>query len=188
MIKVYSIDLNELSESDYTLGYSLIDYTLKQRVDLKGDELQRCQSLAGYILLYRGAKEIYGKTNFTVNITKNGKLCVDFCYFSISHSYNRVVCAFCDTPIGIDIQKITKVKKREAYRFFNQKETDYVNSNESNISERYIEIFTKKEAAVKMLGTTLGSSASIDTFCEKFKFDVQKIDDFIFTICFKRTL
>lgn len=43
-----------------------------------------------------------------IKFTKNGKpyLIGNKKYFSLSHSFNKVVIAICDKPIGIDIEKI----------------------------------------------------------------------------------
>ena len=69
--------------------------------------------------------------------------------------------------------------------FFNEKENDYVNQNTELISQRYIEIFTKKEAAIKMLGLSISQASLIDTYSQEFEFTTQNEDDFYTTICVK---
>ena len=68
---------------------------------------------------------------------------------------------------------------------FTDKESAYVNSDNEAISIRYIEIFTKKEAALKMLGAKLSEGALIDTFSNDFVFDTHSQDGFIITVCRK---
>ena len=183
MIKIYSAQINDYTQADYTKMYGLLECDIRQKIDAKKCEKDRFASLLGYYLLYKGAQEIYGKTGFKIRFNEHGKPLCDFCFFSISHSENRVVCAFCDFPIGIDIQKIVDVEHREKYRFFNREECFYVNQKNGFSARNYIEIFTKKEAAVKMLGLQLSSCESIDTFSEKFNFKTDFIDDFVCTVC-----
>lgn len=183
MIKIYSAQLTDFTRADYTKMYSLLDCAIKEKIDRKKSELNKKQSLAGYILLHLGAKELYGKKHFDITFNEHGKPLCDFCFFSISHSEDHVFCAFCEEPIGVDVQKISDITPREKYKFFNLKENFYVNQNKPSFSERYIEIFTKKEAAVKMLGLSIASASKIDAFSNEFYFETQKKDGFIFTIC-----
>ncbi len=185
MMKLFEAYITDFTEADYTKRYGLLDCTLKQKIDGKKDALDKKRSLCGLILFYRGIKELYQKDSAEISFNQNGKPLCDFCYFNISHSGERVVCAFSDTPIGVDIQKITQIKKREKYKFFNSKENRYVNSEENAFCERYTEIFTKKESAVKMLGLSLKDAALIDTFSPDFDFKTQKSNGFITTVCTK---
>lgn len=185
MIKLYFAKITDFTQADYTRVYSLLDCAIKTKIDHKKSDYKKMQSLAGWLLLYRGADELYGKTRFNITFNEFGKPLCDFCFFSISHCNERVVCAFSDQAIGVDIQKISAVKPREIYKFFNEKENFYVNQSNDSLSERYIEIFTKKEAAVKMLGLSLMNAASIDTFSNEFHFETQSEDDFIFSVCQK---
>ena len=183
MIKIYSAQINDFTQADYTKMYSLLDCAIKQKIDAKAKEIDKKRSLAGYILLWRGARELYGVTDVSLRFNNNGKPDCDFCFFNISHSENHIVCAFCDSNIGVDIQKIKSVKPREKYKYFNEQECCYVNQNKRLLSERYIEIFTKKEAAIKMLGLSLANASEVDVFSNKFYFKSEKYDGYIFTIC-----
>ena len=66
---------------------------------------------------------------------------------------------------------------------FNEKENIYVNCEQSNISKKFIEVFAKKEAAIKMLGWSMSQAALIDTFSDKFLFKVLENDSFFIVIC-----
>lgn len=183
MIKLYCAKITDYDQADYTKMYSLLECDIRAKIDKKKCEQDRLQSLLGYILLYKGAKELYGKSRIDITFNDHGKPLCDFCFFSISHSENMAVCAFFDLPIGVDIEKIHFVEKRKKYKIFTEKECGYVNQNEEKTSERYIEIFTKKEAAVKMLGISLAQGQHIDTFANDFLFEIQRYDDFIVTVC-----
>lgn len=183
MIKIYSSFITNYTQADYTRVYSLLECALKEQIDAKLQPQDKMRSLVGYDLLYRGALELYNKNKFDLTFNQNGKPLCDFCYFNISHSHECVVCAFSDQPVGIDIQKITEVKPREKYKFFTEQENYYVNEIKDLVSERYIEIFTKKESAIKMLGLSFANDKKIDTFSNEFKFETEKDNDFIMTVC-----
>lgn len=186
MIKLYFGSITDFTEADYTKQYSLLDCALKQKIDRKKATTDKMRSLCGLILFYRGINELYQKDTAEISFGDNGKPLCDFCYFNISHSEDRAVCAFSDKPIGVDIQKIVPIKKRKKYKFFNQSENDYVNSDDNLFFERYTEIFTKKESAIKMLGLSLKDASFIDTFSGEFVFQTQKDNDFITTVCTKK--
>ncbi len=183
MIKLYEAKITDFTQADYTKMYSLLECAIREKIDAKNTKKSRLQSLAGYILLYRGIEEIFAKTKFKIYFNEHGKPMCDFCFFSISHSENRVICAISDNPIGADIQQIKSIKPRKSYMFFSDKENDYVNQNAEFVSQRYIEIFTKKEAAIKMLGTSISNAASIDTYSHKFEFITREENDFYVTVC-----
>lgn len=183
MIKLYFDKITEYSQADYTKMYSLLECAIRQKIDAKKQNADKQRSLIGYTLLYRGFSELYNKTDVKITFNQHGKPLCDFCFFSISHSDECVVCALSDMPIGIDIQKIPDVIEREKYKFFNPKENFYVNQNGKFTSEKYIEIFTKKEAAVKMLGLSLSQSWEIDTFSSEYRFKTDFRDDYVITIC-----
>ncbi len=185
MIKIYSAKITDFTQADYANMYSLLDCAIKAKIDSKKRECDKRHSLAGYILLYRGVYEIYKKTEFDITFNKHGKPLCDFCFFSISHSFGHIACAVSDEPIGVDIQKIIDIKPREKYKFFNKNENHYVNQDDDLVSRRYIEIFSKKEAAIKMLGSSLSCAAEIDTFSDEFNFEVQESEKFMLTVCKK---
>ncbi len=182
MIKVYSALITEFTQADYTRQYSLLDRAIRDKIDAKKSDKDKMRSLAGYILFYRGALELYQKAQVEIRFNQHGKPLCDFCFFSISHSGDYVFCVISNEIVGIDVQEIKNIPSRKKYKFFNAKENDYVNSNSNLLSVRYTEIFTKKEAAVKMLGESLSYCRFIDTFSDEFLFETD-INDFVLTIC-----
>ncbi len=185
MIRQYEAKITDFTQADYAKQYSLLECAIRDKIDEKKQERNKMQSLAGYILLYRAVKELYKKTKIKITFNKYGKPLCDVCFFNISHSNELVVCAVGDEPLGIDIQQVKTIHQRSRYKFFNDKENDYVNQYENFVSKRYIEIFTKKEAALKMLGLSLSHAAAIDTFSKEFCFETQEKDGFFVTLCRK---
>lgn len=185
MIKLYRAKITDFTQADYTDMYSLLERAIKDKIDTKKQEYKKKQSLAGYILFYRATCDLFGQTKLKITFNENGKPLCERCFFNISHSGDFVVCAVGDEPVGVDIQQIKTIKKRSRYKFLNQKEIDYVNQCDKLVSERYLEVFTKKEAALKMLGLSMSSAASIDTFSSKFCFQTYENDGFYLTVCTK---
>lgn len=83
----------------------------------------------------------------------NGKPVAKNCYVSISHSGDHVaVCRNDTVPVGIDIEKMTERDFRKiANRFFRGKELEKFTENPT--AETFYEIWTRKEAYSKILGT-----------------------------------
>lgn len=186
MIRLYEAKITDFTQADYTTQYSLLECAIREKIDAKQDQNSKLQSLAGYVLLYRALNDLYPGKRAKITFNQHGKPMCDLCYFSISHCQERVVCVVSDKLVGVDIQKIEAISQRKNYKLFNTKECDYVNQIHKFVSQRYIEVFTKKEAAIKMLGLTLSYGADVDTFSDKFYFDATQKDDFFLCICTER--
>lgn len=74
--------------------------------------------------------------------------------FNITHSGKYVACAISDKPIGIDMEGNRKDVCSVARRFFNKDESEWVcmAESESEQKERFLKIWTFKEAYSKMTG------------------------------------
>ncbi len=73
-------------------------------------------------------------------------------HFNVSHSKNMVVCAVCDTPVGVDVEKIREYKESLARRISSDEEFLKIESSENKALE-FIKLWTKKEAYLKFSGT-----------------------------------
>jgi phosphopantetheine--protein transferase-like protein len=88
-------------------------------------------------------------------------------HFNISHAGRYAVCAFSDTPIGIDVEIIASVDMKIAERFFARREKEYIFSQPSESARRvaFHRVWTMKEAYIKREGRGLGISLpSFDVF------------------------
>jgi 4'-phosphopantetheinyl transferase len=77
--------------------------------------------------------------------------------FNISHTRSAIAVAFSDETIGVDIEKIKAADLRIADRFFTAAEQNYIHSSEKP-ERAFFEMWTKKEAYIKCLGTGLATS------------------------------
>ena len=109
----------------------------------------------------------YGKPYF-----KNDEI-----FFSISHSYDYVVCVISDKEVGVDIQKIT-YRPRIIKRICSSEEQNRINSPED-----FTEMWTKKESYAKFLGLGISYGLKkINTLLNDYT--VIKLEDYYITICF----
>ena len=98
--------------------------------------------------------------------TAGGKPCFpafpDF-HYNISHSGSFVVCAVCDRPVGIDLQKIPEQAERAmkiAKRFFSGQEQETLNVLRGNdepeaLCRLFCRYWTARESYIKLTGRGL---------------------------------
>jgi 4'-phosphopantetheinyl transferase len=105
--------------------------------------------------------------------------------FNIAHTHNAMVIAFSKNEIGIDIEKIKVPEFKIAKRFFTCSENNYILSHK-NPEYAFYEIWTKKEAYIKCLGTGLTTPLkSFDVLDQKHSPLIQsfKIKEYLISIC-----
>lgn len=76
--------------------------------------------------------------------------------FSISHCKNAIAVAISDTPIGIDIEHLRTAKPELVARTMNEVEQERIWQSESP-DWTFTQLWTQKEAVLKMLGTGITS-------------------------------
>jgi 4'-phosphopantetheinyl transferase len=108
--------------------------------------------------------------DITISLDSSGKPYFNSfksCHFNISHSGNWVVCAFENDPVGIDIQKIIKIPRKEldaiVLRFFHKDEQiQYFNLEDSEKENFFFTQWAIKESYIKLVGTP--SQISLQSF------------------------
>lgn len=117
----------------------------------------------------------------------NGKPVAKNCYVSISHSGDHVaVCRNDDVPVGIDIEKMTERDfNKIANRFFCGEELEKFNSNPT--AEMFYEIWTRKEAYSKILGTGVQEVVKgFDVYSlANFEFQTDFAGEYAISVCEK---
>ncbi len=102
-------------------------------------------------------------------------------HFNISNSYDLQIIAVSDTPIGVDVEKIRPVNQKAAKRFC---EDEYQYILKQNSDYAFIEIWTKKEAYLKLLGTGIaGGLDSFSVFDLKEPIKTFKKEEYIISVC-----
>lgn len=108
--------------------------------------------------------------------------------FSISHSDNCIVFVDDIYQIGIDVEHVLKNNNAIAKSFFTANEIEYL-YNSGDVINAFYDIWTSKEAYVKMLG--LGLTIKLNSFdvlknMDDYNFITKKLKDFTITVCFKK--
>ena len=86
-------------------------------------------------------------------------------YFNLSHCGNLILAAFCDEEIGADIELVRNFNSRIADRLFTPDEMDYMaaSSDKDEKNRRFFEIWTAKEAFLKLCGTGISGGFGFST-------------------------
>ena len=174
-MEIRKININEISDTEYSKTADFFPETTKQIKDYRPDDKKR--TLAGRYLLKKMIRELYGREEFTVKLNENGKPYLDFCFFSISHSGDFAVCAVSDFPVGVDIERMKGFKQRDKYMLFTPTESEYV--NKSDPENRFFTLWTRKEAYIKAKGGKISDAAKVELVTSDFKL-LSKYDGFDF--------
>ena len=180
MLNYYYADIDCIDEKELDGLLRELPQTIKSRIDNKTHLLSKKQSIIGYSLLKDGVKALFDREIDDIGFSENGKPLLDYCFFSISHSENMVICAISDLPVGIDIQKIKEIAYKKKYSMFSSEESDFINEISDFRHKRFFEIFTKKEALVKLYGMKLYDSISLDA--QNVKFEVYEKSDYMLCV------
>ena len=168
---LYSFDTSSMSDEAFLKMYEACDKSRKLKIDRLKKEPDKKLSVAAGMLARRGIAQYFGISPKEVafRCSKTGKPYADGLdiHYSLSHSGTMAVCAISDRPVGIDIEKVRNVNMRVAQKMFTPKEQYYIFSDKKKIQRRFFEIWTKKEAYVKKMGTGISDFLSFDVMGDK---------------------
>ncbi|MBQ5390650.1 MAG: 4'-phosphopantetheinyl transferase superfamily protein [Clostridia bacterium] len=179
MIKLYRYDILEMPNDEYACLALTLPEDLLKRIDRMAHMGDRKRTLAGHLLILGAAKELCGVSDPTILRTPAGKpYFADLpIKFSLSHSEEKVILAVSDREIGADIERMRPCSLGVAKRFFTAKEQVYVfgkapgeadfalpkAEQDSALLNRFYEVWTKKEAYGKFVGSGLAATFSADS-------------------------
>ena len=181
---IYFDKWDKIDDKKYTLLYSFLPPSRKQKVDKTKNEQSKKIQIVEYYLVkkYLGQKE---QKDFLYN--KYGKpYILGEKYFSISHTKTALVIAINDNEIGIDIQEISNVSEKIIQKVLNESEIQQV-QNSTSPSEEFTKLWTKKESYVKYCGTSIFyKTRDILNFASDVTFHTIKKNNQIITTCTKK--
>lgn len=106
-------------------------------------------------------------------------------HYNVSHTKGAIIAIVALENVGIDIERVRKWNRRIVEKFFTENEQRYILSSESEYvrNTRFYEVWTKKEAFLKWLGT--GLDAELDSFdvFEQPNIVTWHYSEFIVSIC-----
>ena len=146
----------------------LINNNINREIEVPISFIKNKYSKNEYYLIKNGLKKFFNIDKFEIEYV-NGKPYIKDkeVYISISHDKDLILCAFSDKLIGADIQFYNNnVNINKLLNINND-----INNNES------IDIFSKKEAIVKMYGKSLKNMNDYDI--SKYNFLSYKTKHFV---------
>ena len=163
MYNLYFYDINNFSKEDYVSELALLPKLRQKKITAKANEIDRKLSLAGDMLIYKAITEQLKISRSKINIAY-GEMGKPYAanlniHFSVSHSGSFAAVAISDKPVGVDIEKLRPFSAAVANKIFTEKEKDYLMSvpcTEQSKSLHFFELWTIKEAYIKLHGTTIG--------------------------------
>lgn len=166
--KVYFSDTKAFSDD---LLYDKMYHTVSEERQAKIDRLQQKKdkqlSLAAELLIKKVFFEL-GISDCEICHTQNGKPFVKNrkdVFISLSHSFERVMCAVSSLPVGCDVEKSENANIKIAKRFFCNSEYDAIiqKSTTEEQQQMFFRLWTLKESFIKATG--LGKNLALNSFC-----------------------
>ena len=171
----------------------------KRRMDKILSPNRKKQSIVGKMLLDELLKTSYGISYFDVEIiySSSGKPYINNknIFFSISHSFDFAACCISEKEIGIDIEKIREINIHDLKWFATENEIRYIMQTRAEIKKRSFQIFTLKEALLKMTDMSpdkmictefsINGNQIISSDCSANFLSIEVSDHYIVALCEK---
>ncbi len=153
------LNLNDCTDAQLRQWFQEADAERRAGILQKKNPLAQKQSLCADHLARELLAEACGCERVEFRRLESGKLTapslpVDF---SLSHSGSFVACAVHEAPVGIDIEALREIRPQLAKRTCSTSELDYIYSGGSFDSARFLQIWTAKEAVLKLRGTGIAA-------------------------------
>lgn len=177
-MKVYSCDISKISESTFNEWLSSVGMRKKEYVMRLKKDNDKKRTVTGEILARKGISDMLNIPfeEITFKEDLKGKPSAENLdvFFNISHSGDFVVCAIREkSDIGIDIEEIRPFNPAILKRICSSKEADYIMRGGTNINistmKRFFEVWTAKEAIVKLSGDGISGGLSYINVIENGK-------------------
>lgn len=152
-------NINDYSDKEINNFYNNIYIEKKNRINNFRNELKTRQSVIGELLLSNLLDKYYNldynDLEFKFNKDNKPFIVNNNIFYNISHSSNYVITVVSDKEIGIDIEKIRETNIKSINYFASSKEKEYILLEHNNLFKRLFEIYTLKEAYIKMVGKSV---------------------------------
>lgn len=161
--KLYLVMVDSPLDGDtFTRLLSLVRAEKRERIIRQKIKQNADAMLVGELLAQKAIQKVFGIAFAEQKIacTKHGKPYLENhpqAHFNISHSGDCVVCAVCDVPVGVDVQKIVDYNPRIARKVCNENELELLKNSE-DASSAFSKLWSQKEAVVKLNGTGIAGA------------------------------
>lgn len=195
MSEIYIMPINEGMIKDFDYLARFCSIKRQHKISLLESEIEKKICLYSELLIrYLACKKLKINNNdICICRGKYGKpyleKLTDF-NFNISNTGNAIAAVLSNLGnVGIDIEKIRNINIEIANRFFSEKEREFVmnkNNKYPNLSNRFFDVWTKKESYVKYTGYGFSTPfVSFDVFNDNIsnKFRTMRISEYIISVC-----
>ena len=181
----YITKVSSFSDEKLKDYFIFLDEEKKEQYLKTTNENRKKCLLVSHGFLKEKVSEIYNikKEDLVFSVSESGK---PFCkshkeiHFSISHSGDFIAVAINEKKVGIDIELFKKPSEKIIERVCSESEKNLINSSE-NKEKTFTEIWTKKEAYLKALGTGIDRELKgVDTTI--LNFITEEHEDFILSV------
>jgi len=193
-------NINNFKKIHYVLFYLFIKKDKKLKIKKMIIKESKYRSILGEYLLIIGLKKVFNikYKDIEIKINEFGKPFIknNNIHYNISHSSDYVICGFNEKSIGVDIEKIKNININDINQFATGLEKKYILENNASIFERAFEIYTLKEAYIKMRGTNLFDIKNIEfvidgenIICNDENVNlklIKDIENYIIAICMEK--
>ena len=178
----------EIWEFDLAAALTEISEQRREQALKFRHELGQRLCVVAYQLLKRGLKEVYGmegNPEFTYN--EHGKPSIaghPEIFFNLSHCKEAAICAISDRPIGVDVESVRAFNDSLVRYTMNDEEIHEIESAEDR-TVAFIQLWTKKEAALKLIGTGISKDMK-QVLCQKgihFETFTHSQGRYVYSVC-----
>jgi len=139
---------------------SLISDSRQEALSVSQNQNHNINSIYAELLLKYGLRKYFGITgSLSFYKYEGGKPFLQNypnIDFNLSHTKNMVMCGITENgKIGVDVEHIRTIHKNVADKVYSDFEIQYINEIPELKENRFFEIWTKKEAYTKYIGTGL---------------------------------
>lgn len=155
-VKVYVADYSSFDDEFLATHIGEISDERRARIEKAARATTKYQLLASELLTKKALLATFGIENPSFKCNEYGKPYVEGhedCFFNISHSEGKIVCAVSSVQCGTDIEKIAAPAQMDmiAGKFFTVYERNAILLS-ANPVEAFVRLWTLREAYVKMRG------------------------------------
>lgn len=152
----------------------------KQYPNLTKREIEK---VAGEYAIRKVFTDVFGMREIKIN--RNGKPYLEDCpyHFNLSHSDGLLLLAVGDTPVGADIEKITRIRPKVMGTYFSQSEQDRVAKEGV---DSFFAIWTQKESYVKYTGEGLKGLSKELIYPDEIAFFSKKHENYQISVCTRK--
>lgn len=163
-MNIYIADVKVLEDSKlFETIYRSVDLDRQKKVDKYRFQKDKILSLGAGALLKKGLRDI-GITEASIAVTPTGKPYLENnknCFFSLSHSGSKVLCAVAEVPIGCDIEEITDQSSEFMDRILAPEERQlFIGKSRDEQLELFYLLWTGKESYLKLTGEGITENLS----------------------------